>query len=634
MSEEKNPLLPVISLLKLEWKAEEAEFDRLLKQTPLAKRAEDGSSWFPVQVESSGYGLGEYPFLIIERTKHKGKPHKFRPGMPVTYFSQQPGNELASLRGVVNFADRDRMKITFSVEELPEWALKSKNGVDLSFDERSYREMLRALETAANAKGNRLAHLREVLYGHVPAAFRNERFPVGASHLNDSQRRAVEHVLRAEDVALVHGPPGTGKTTTLVEAVRRLAQTEKNILVCAPSNPAVDLLTERLSEAGLQVVRIGNLSRVDESLLRYTIEGRMADRAEIQEVKKMKLEAAQLRRKAEQFRRHFGEKEREERRWAWEEARTVMAHARMLEDYVVQKIIAEADVICCTLVGAVDSYLEKRTFGTVVIDEAAQALEPATWIPIAKAHRVVFAGDPHQLPPTVKSPEAARLGYARTLMEKALERLSEASLLTVQYRMNEVIMDFSNAWFYQGALQAADFVKYRTVSLEGGNEWPLEFIDTAGCGFEEKQHPETLSRYNEDEYFVVRRHLDDLLARAKTRPYSVGIISPYKEHTLFIQSAFKTDFDHFPLADVAIDTVDAFQGQERDVIYISLVRSNDKGEIGFLSDIRRMNVAMTRAKLKLVVVGDSATFGNHPFYRAFLDYCEKTGSYTSAWGYL
>ncbi len=627
----------VQDLMKIEKEEEIRQYQLLLEQLTLNERIKKGACWFPLEVESSGWGLGEHPFITVLRTKMFDMPHKFRAGQVVGVFAEQFLSESKMIEyGVVHFVDKNKMKIIFYGTDLPSWVTRGRIGVQLAFDERSYIEMDRALRQVMEAKGNRLAELREILLGHAPAYFERMDYSFEIPHLNPSQNEAVMQILSAKDVAVVHGPPGTGKTTTLVEAIKQLAKRESPILVCAPSNPATDLLTERLAKSGLNVVRIGNISRVDEDLLKHTIEGILDDRPEMKEVKKMKIEAAGLFRQSEKFVRNFGPKEREERRDTKYEARTLMQQAKMLEDYVIEKILSEADVICCTLVGAMNRYIEKRKFHTVVIDEAAQALEPATWIPICKAEKVILAGDPFQLPPTVKSMDAAKGGLAVTLFEKAVERLEKVQLLNVQYRMHELIMGFSNQEFYNNQLMAASFVAKWTLSMaDGADTRPVEFIDTAGCSFDEKVNPETLSSFNPEEYFVLRQHLDNLLtlASAEQRP-SIAIISPYREQVQFIQDHIKKDFDHYPDDDITVDTIDSFQGQERDVVYITMVRSNPEGEIGFLKDTRRMNVAMTRAKKKLVVIGDSATLGGFKFYSRFLDYCEEHGCYATAWEWM
>lgn len=622
----------LLGLLKQEKEEESKQFDQLLKELSIQQRVQKGACWYPVQVESSGWSLGEHPFIVVERTKHLDKPHKFRSGQVVSIFSEKVLGEDIEEKGVIYFIKKNRMKIILYGTQLPRWILGGKIGIQLNFDERSYQEMEKAVLAVKAAKGNRLAELREILLGKEPARFDTKHHHFEVPHLNKSQNAAVQAILSAEDVAIVHGPPGTGKTTTLVAAIQQLVKQESPILVCAPSNSATDLLTEKLAGVGLNVVRIGNVSRVDEALLKHTMEGILQTLPEIQEVKKMKIEAAKMRRDAEKFKRKFGAKERQDRRDNYREAKDLMYQAKMLEDYIIDKTLREADVICSTLVGSVSRHIEKMSFNTVIIDEAAQALEPATWIPICKANRVIFAGDPFQLPPTVKSISAAKNGFNITLLEKGVSRLERVNLLDTQYRMHNTIMGFSNQQFYHNQLQSDESVANWQLQLSDGTpSAPMEFIDTAGCGFEEQVNPESQSYYNTEEYFVLRQHLDNLLVIVGDQPISIGIISPYREQVISIQDAMVKDFDHFPDANIEVNTIDAFQGQERDVIYISMVRSNDSGEIGFLKDTRRMNVAMTRAKKKLVIIGDSATLASSQFYGNFLDYVDANGAYGSAW---
>lgn len=627
----KEELKQVLEALVMEKAEEVHQFEVLLNETPIKERIDKGVCWYPLNFDSWGWSLGEHPYVIIERTKQLGKSHRFRPGQVVSLFSEKFIEDNLEERGVIQYIKRDRMKVIFYGTEMPRWVMSGKIGVQLNFDERSYQEMELALVTVMEAKNNRIAELREILLGHVEAQF-EDAHAFELPRLNPSQNEAVHQILTARDVAVVHGPPGTGKTTTLVAAIQQLVKRESPILVCAPSNSATDLLTEKLAEGGLNVVRIGNVSRVDENLLMHTVEGRLNESPDMQEVKKMKKEAQKVRKQAEKFKRSFGPKEREERRELRREAKMLVHQARMLEDYIIDRIIKDADVITATLVGSTSSYIKDHHFNTVVIDEAAQALEPSTWIPIMKAERVVFAGDPFQLPPTVKSNEAAKHGFAVTLLEKAVERLGRIQLLDTQYRMNEVIMDFSNHQFYEGRLKASEYVKDWVLAVkEGGDNRPVEFIDTAGCSYEEKRNPESRSYYNPEEYYVLRKHLDHLLTLSADPTISIGIISPYREQVIFIRDLIKEDFDHYPDADIVVDTIDAFQGQERDVIYISMVRCNDEGAIGFLKDTRRMNVAMTRARKKLVVIGDSATLASFGFYGDFLDYCDLCDAYVSAW---
>jgi predicted DNA helicase len=365
------------------------------------------------------------------------------------------------------------------------------------------------------------------------------------------------------------------------------------------------------------------------------LEGRLEGHTYAKDVKRLKKQADEYRRMATKYKRQFGREEREQRNLLLKEARNLVQDATKLEDYAVMDILNKADVVTCTLVGSVNRYLEGKRFETVVIDEAAQALEPATWIPIAKANKVILAGDPFQLPPTVKSVEASKAGLSTTLIEKCLNRLPEVSLLNVQYRMHEAIMGFSNREFYNNELRADASVAGHTIDLP--DNAPLVFIDTAGCSFDEKQNPETQSLYNPGEFDILRKHLDALLAPAHDHAEAlpdIGIISPYREQVKYMQEQLAKDPSIPEGLDLDIDTIDSFQGQERDVIYISLVRSNEKAEIGFLADYRRMNVAMTRARKKLVIIGDSATLGQHRFYRDFLEYVEDVGAYHSAWEWM
>jgi predicted DNA helicase len=428
----------------------------------------------------------------------------------------------------------------------------------------------------------------------------------------------------------------------LVEAIFQTLKTEKQLLVCSPSNAAVDLLTEKLAARGVEVVRVGNPARVNEDMLLHTVDVKVQADRNFPLIKKLRKQADEYNRMARRYKRHFGKAERDQRKLILAEARKLSQEATTTEKYITDAIFDKAQVITCTLVGAANRALGNKTFSTVFIDEAAQALEPATWIPIAKSARVIFAGDHCQLPPTIKSIDAQTAGLGITLFEKSIARQQADVMLNVQYRMHEQIMNFSNMQFYKGELQAADHVKNRTL---GAGEWlsqPLTFIDTAGCGFDEKFNSENQSISNTEEASLLLKHLSNLIERIQTtnpdilqKPFQVGIISPYRAQVEYLQEQIKT----YPLLAalgkaISIGTVDGFQGQEREVMYISMVRSNDRGEIGFLADIRRMNVALTRAKMKLVVIGDSATLANHSFYQSFLEYVEQANAYKSAWEFM
>lgn len=613
-------------LLKLEREADFEYFKKMVQSLPIEERINKGFCWHPVNILKTGYTLGDRAYIVLERTKQLDQPHKFRAGKVVNFFTARPRIFHPERSGVIDYIDKHKMKIILNTEDPPNWTIH-ECGVELLFDSRTYEEMRKALDKVKNAKGDRLAELRAVLLGKQPpqlssfAGFRS-------SELNESQNNAISNILSSRDVSVIHGPPGTGKTTTLVYAIQELCKTEKTVLVTAPSNTAVDLLTERLANIGLNVVRIGNISRVDESLLNHTLEVRVSKHPDNRHIKKVRLQAAENRRQAWRLRRKYYREQQAQRRAYLKEARELSNWATQLEERLLDQILNGAQVITCTLVGSVHPVLSGMKFRTVVIDEAAQALEPATWIPITRASKVVLVGDPFQLPPTIKSSGAKKGGFDVTLIEKSLLSMPSVNFLDTQYRMNEQIMQFSNQRFYDGVLKAADSVKSHRLAIKDNR--PVEYIDTVGCGFDERINPEYKSRYNPDEFQILCEHLYLLLEETAEDQPSIAIISPYREQVIHMSKIVRED-PKLKDAHLTIDTIDGFQGQERDVVYISLVRSNRKGEIGFLKDYRRMNVAMTRARKKLVVVGDSATIGGDPFYNDFLSFCEEIGAYRTAW---
>jgi len=621
----------LLELLEEERKEDINQFNQRILSVSLKDRIQNGSTWFPLELKDSGYGLGEQPFVILEKTKDYSSHNSFHSGKLVNFFTQQSGIKDAHQKGIVHFSKNGQVKVFLYANELPDWINDGKLGLDALFDDRSYKEMKKGVKLAIEAERNKLADFREIFKGDKSPRFEKSPYPFFAKYLNVSQNEAIQQIMDAEDVAIIHGPPGTGKTTTIVEAIRLLTMQKKRILATAPSNAAVDLLTLKLAALGLNVVRIGNISRVDASLVDLTLESQLFNSNEAKEIKRMKKQVEVLYKTAGKFKRSFGPEERQKRKEAYQEARAIRDQIKTIEHYLVNKIIDNAEVVCATLVGANNRYIENQRFDIVVIDEAAQALEPATWIPISKANdKVILAGDPYQLPPTVKSQKAGRAGLEETLIEQCIDNFKNVALLKTQYRMNEKIMGFSNDYFYDNQLEADYSVKNHLLFK---NDLPVEFIDTAGCGFEEKQNPKTKSIYNPGEYKILWKHLDTLLPSLdKKNPPNIGIIAPYKQQVIYLKNQINDYFD-FSENPIHINTIDSFQGQERDIIYLSLVRSNDKGTIGFLKDYRRMNVAMTRARKKLVVIGDSATLGNDRFYKRFLDYCEEIGAYQSAWSY-
>ncbi len=606
------------SLLNIEKEEDRRQLEIHLSKASINEKKASGLTWYPLKINDKGYGVGAYPYLIVQRNPGDSLTHRFQTGSPISLFTTNDNEK--QLSGTVQFVDGNKMKISFYKDELPDWIHDGGLGVNMTFDSRTYFEMEKALNSIINVEQGRLKELREILLGNKDARFKDEKIE-GSAALNDSQNEAVERIVNAEDLAIVHGPPGTGKTTTLVQAIKLLCGKEEKVMVCAPSNAAVDLLTKKLAGEELRVLRIGNLSKIEEDNSSHTLEVRIKREKEYKTAGELKKRGIEMRRMAGQYKRKFGHAERQQRNALYKEARSLLDESRAIENYLVQKCLDNAQVICCTLIASSNGQLKDLNFNTLVIDEAGQGLEPATWVPIQKANKVVLAGDPLQLPPTVKSFEAEKLGLGKTLIEKGIERTKASTLLKVQYRMNNQIMNFSNQWFYQGQLSAFEDVEHHCIP-----EFPvIEFIDTAGCGFDEKIGEGTPSKTNPEEASILLKHFENC---NYSKGYSIGIVSPYKEQIKELRSIFPVSNN------ISINTVDSFQGQERDIIYISLVRSNDSGEIGFLKDYRRMNVAMTRARKRLVIFGDSATIGQDKFYAAMLDYFEKHEAYRSAWEFI
>ncbi|RYY40105.1 MAG: IGHMBP2 family helicase [Chitinophagaceae bacterium] len=615
-------------LLRMEKDEDRRGWEAMAMSVALTDRRTNGSSWFPVAIRETEIGRGDYLTVEVERTTHQDIQHQFRFGASAALFSNHDARN-DRIEGVLTHVGGDRLKIALRVDELPDWTRNGKLGVDLLFDENSYEEMERALKVAPERLEQREeGRLARVLTGVEEPRFHNEDVCNPLPQLNEKQNEAVSRILAAEDVAIVHGPPGTGKTTTLVQAVRLLVQkTTGPILVTAPSNAAVDLLSERLAAEGLNVVRVGNPARVSARQVSLTLDERMSGHPQMKEIRRMKRQAAEYRDMAQKYKRSFGAAEREQRKALFAEARSIASEVERTEEYIAQDVLGRAQVITATLVGAGHRSVRSLKYHTVVIDEAGQALEPACWIPLLKGRKAILAGDHCQLPPTIKSQEAAKAGLERTLLEKCVA-LHPASvvLLEEQYRMHRVIMGFSSREFYGGKLIAAPSVAERTLI----GQLPLEFIDTAGCGYEERQEGTRIANPEEAAFLV--QQVARLVAQLPEgeRP-SIGVISPYRQQVEVLKELCAA---HPVLAGydaLTVNTIDSFQGQERGAIFISLARSNSDNVIGFLSEVRRMNVALTRAQMKLVVVGDSATLGQYSFYADFITYAQEHDGYISAW---
>lgn len=624
----------LIQLLSEEQEYDRAQHEELLRRRSLNERKAQGVTWYPIAITQTEMGLGDYLTITIQKTADLQDGHKFRFGMPISLFSNYNAQE-DRLNGTIAFVNRESMRIAFRVEELPEWTRRGKLGVDLLFDENSYKEMQHALKAANslyqdNEKGELvrlltdnnvdLPVIKKVSYSHMD--------------LNPSQQQAVSQILGLNPINLLHGPPGTGKTTTLIHAVKALLlQQQQQILLVAPSNTAVDLLTEKLDEGGVKVVRIGNPVKVSAHLQDLTIEAKVSSHAASKDIKELEKQSRAYIDLAHKYKRNFGKAEREQRKALLDEARKIRKEIVKIQDYVTASVLDQAQVITTTLVGANHFVIKDRQYETVIIDEAAQALEPACWIPLLKGKQIILAGDHCQLPPAVKSSYKSDTGLYITLFEKLVQRFPNAvSLLNVQYRMNKEIMEFPSKFVYNDELQADSSVAQGRLL---GDSQPLIFVDTAGSGFSETQEQEAIS--NSDEAYFVVRHLKELTNQLKEFYAldifpSIGLIAPYRKQSLLLKELIQQDEElNDILMHIQVHTIDSFQGQEQDIIYISLTRSNDNQQIGFLSDTRRMNVAMTRARKKLIVVGDSSTIGKHLFYKGFIDYATSIDGYKSIW---
>lgn len=625
------------SLLDAEQRYDRAQHEALLLNSSLAERRTQGVTWFPVAITGTELGRGDYLSVSIAKTNALEEGHKFRFGMPVSLFSNHDA-AADRIDGTIAFVSRDRMTVAFRVDELPDWSRRGKLGIDLLFDENSYREMRDALDKAAARQAdNRDGQQIRQLLGDEPLPLRVAPEMYHNDELNASQNEAIAHILAGNALSIVHGPPGTGKTTTLIKAIGALLKQEnRQLLVVAPSNTAVDLLTERLDNLGISVVRIGNPVKVSEHLQELTLDEKVNRHAANKEMKTLSKQANAFLDMAHKYKRNFGKLERQQRKALFDEAHKLRKEIDRIQDFIVGDVLDKVQVVTATLVGANHPVIRQRTHETLVIDEAAQALEPACWIPILKAQRIILAGDHCQLPPTVKSSHDSSQGLYRTLFEKLVHRHPDhVKLLNVQYRMHEQIMRYPSKALYADQLLAADAVAQRTLP---GDDAPVLFIDTAGAGFEETQVDG--ATYNSEEAIFVKNHLrgflDGLAPQEGLLPaLRIGIIAPYRRQATLLKETIANDpavADYG--VDIQVNTIDSFQGQEKDVVYISLTRSNAEQQIGFLADVRRMNVAMTRAKRKLIIVGDSSTIGQHPFYRGLLEYVESIGAYRSAWEWL
>lgn len=624
-----NPILELEKqklLLQKEYEAEHEAFRHQTEARGMGRLLKRGDAWWPLSVGKAYYNSLNQYCVEVTRREDDDTDHNFEYGRPVSFFKAQQSaagmssiTYLNDIRGCsVSYVDADRMVIIIGSEDAVQslrLAATDGLGVQLSFDETSYRIMSDALSRVIAARGTRLAYLRDLFYTDLPL----QRFtfaPISVPWLNPAQEHAVNEVLRAKDVSIVHGPPGTGKTTTLVEAIVECLRRENQVMVCAQSNMAVDWISEKLVDRGVPVLRIGNPTRVNDKMLSFTYERQFESHPDYPQLWTLRKAIRELRHHRKRGDRSFHDK-----------LDRLRSRATEIEMSINQQLFGEARVIASTLVGSANRILEGQKYATLFIDEAAQALEAACWIPIRRATRVVFAGDHCQLPPTVKSYEALREGLGVTLMERIVRQKPDAvTLLTTQYRMNEDIMRFSSEWFYHGKVESAPDVRLRSVL---DYDIPMLWIDTADMSCREEFVGESYGRINKTEARLTLAALQlyfDKVGRERilSERIDVGIISPYRAQVQFLRHLIKADPWFKPYRHlITVNTVDGFQGQERDIILISLVRANDEGQIGFLRDLRRMNVAITRARMKLIILGDAPTMTRHPFYKRLYEYIDN-----------
>jgi superfamily I DNA and/or RNA helicase len=612
-------------LLQLEYQTEKEAFRKQTEEMGLQRKVKRGDAWFPLKMGKSYYNsLNQLVVEVIRQSDDDEIEHNFEFGRPVAFFRINEKNQIKyfNFTASVSYVDGDRMVVAVPDNgQLIDVQGAEQVGIQLFFDETSYKTMFEALDRVMKAKG-RLGYLRDLFYSRQKAetfSFTPMHFP----YLNHTQEEAVNRVLWAKDVAVVHGPPGTGKTTTLVEAIYETLRRENQVLVCAQSNMAVDWISEKLVDRGINVLRIGNPTRVNDKMLSFTYERRFEAHPDYEMLWSIRKAIRELR----AHRKRGDEKYHQK-------IERLKERATELEVRINAQLFGEARVIACTLVGSANHLLEGQKFGTLFIDEAAQALEAACWIPIRRVSRVVLAGDHCQLPPTVKSIAALKGGLGKTLMERIVENKPEVvTLLKMQYRMNEEIMRFSSDWFYGNMVESAPEVKYRSIL---DFDIPMTWIDTSkfeipedsNVSFKEQFVGESFGRINKAEAELTLLTLETYFnkigkQRILDERLDVGIISPYRAQVQYLRRQIKKKEWAKPYRQlISVNTVDGFQGQERDIILISLVRANDDGQIGFLRDLRRMNVAITRARMKLIILGDASTMTQHPFYRKLYNYIE------------
>jgi len=598
----------LLQCIDLEEKEQVKRFS-LDQQHTLRSLKAEGLALHPIAITRKSFGYADYPEISF-RLQFPAETNLFRDGAAIECFYQ--GEE--PVKGLLMSMEGKTGDFRLFAPDFPDWIEENGVGIKLAPDQRTTSIMKKVLNELESNKP--LYHLFEQLHGNIPAA----SSPPAAipapphfsnKHLNDSQRAAITAIIHNERMTIVHGPPGTGKTTTLIEAIVQLVKAGEKVLVAAPSNTAVDNIAKGLIRQGINLLRTGNTSKVDETIFRHTPEGRLADSRQLKEIKQLKIRAEEFRKMALKYKKHFGKAEREQRNLLFKEVKNIRAEIKKLQTYNEEKLYTDANVIAGTPVGLYDAKINQLVFHTLVIDEAGQCIEPLAWCIFPLAQKYVLAGDHLQLPPTVLSQEAARMGLNQSILETAIAAVQPVFLLNTQYRMREAIAGFSGKYFYNGLLLTAPHL------TNAGTH--ICFVDTAGSGFNEVHGNDGVSLQNKGELQLAKK----IIETASLNPAATAFISPYSGQVAAAKEALP--------GEMRISTIDSFQGQEKECIILSLVRSNDDSDIGFLKDYRRMNVAITRAKEQLIVIGDSATIGADPFYNSFLTYIEKHGIYKTVW---